>query len=872
MVYKKILGNGLTILVHQDRMVPKVSTQLWYYTGSKDEKTGEKGIAHLIEHMIFKGTEKLSESDINEITHKLSGYCNAFTSYDYTGYLFDLPEHNWRYALDIMSDCMRNCTFKEEHLNSELKAVIQELKMYKDKYTSDLVEKMIEVLFVGHPYTNPIIGYKHDLWSLKRESLVKFYKQHYVPNNATLVVVGDVDPAEVFALAEQKFGQIEPDHSYVRQEFNLPKDISSKSVAIYRDVTQPIMLLAYLIPGSKSKQDYLIDTISWIVGSGRGSRLYKKLVDELQIAVEVESFVDDLFDGSVFFIAVYPSTIADIERIKQVVKEELADLANSGPTAVELQRAARKIKVDYLALLESNHNKAYALGKNYLATGDENYLFNYIKQGEEQDLTKEVQNFVAKYMRPSVTHSGYVLSTTEADKSEWLNLQKISDLEDQKILSGRERFGGVEPAVWAPKITPTTSPKFNFPKYEILQLSNGLEVLFFHRANLPKIDLILEFKANSQFDSWDQQGIGNFVSKMLLEGTKKYSAQQLADEIENYGMSIETAPGVLSLEALSGDFERGLQLVSDILTQSTFEENAIERVRAQILTEIQHYWDDPSQFLSQLIKQQIYPNHPYSKNALGTLESISSLTQADLKSFYSNNISPKQARLAIVGDLAACNLKEILEKNLGGWHGPEVPDLIYPVLPEVLCGEVNYPINRDQVTWCIAGRSVERLDPDYDKLVLFDQVFTGGALRSMSSRLFELREQSGLFYTIGGSVVASSGKQPGMVLVRTIVSKDRLQEAQMRIKQAIDTGADGLSFDEIKSAINAISSTMIDNFDSNQKIAQTFLFLRKYNLPMDYFDKRIENLSKISLQDIVDTAKKYLDSKKMIVVRVGRVD
>lgn len=870
-VYKKILDNGLTILVHQDQVVPKVSIQLWYYTGSKDEKTGEKGIAHLIEHMIFKGTEKLSESDINEITHKLSGYCNAFTSYDYTGYLFDLPEHNWRYALDIMSDCMRNCTFKEEHLNSELKAVIQELKMYKDKYTSDLVEKMIEVLFVGHPYTNPIIGYKHDLWSLKREALVDFYKQHYVPNNATLVVVGDVDPIEVFALAEQKFGKIPADHSYVRQEFNLPKDITSKSVTIYRDVAQPIMLLAYLIPGAKSKQDYLVDTISWIVGSGRGSRLYKKLVDELQIAVEVESFVDDLFDGSVFFIAVYPANMKDIEQIKQVVQQELSDLSNSGPSTVELQRAARKIKADYLALLESNHNQAYALGKNYLATGDENYLFNYIKRGESQDLAQNVQKFVAKYMRSSVTHSGFVLPTTNADKAEWLELQKISDLEDQKILSGRERFGEVEPAVCAKTINPEISPKFNFPKYQSLKLTNGLEVLYYYRPNLPKIDLILEFKAGSQFDPWDQQGIGNFVSKMLLEGTKKYSAQQLADEIENYGMSIDTAPGILTLESLSSDFGHGLELVRAILTESSFKEDAIEKVRAQILTEIQHYWDDPSQFLSQLIKQQIYPHHPYSKNALGTLEVISTLTRADLKNFYRNYISPQGARLAIVGDFDISKLNDTLEKALGKWQGPQVPDLQYPTLPELVTDEVNYYINRDQITWGIAGRSVERHDPDYDKLVLFDQIFTGGALRSMSSRLFELREQSGLFYTIGGSLVANSGKQPGMVLVRTIISQDRLQEAEKRIKQTIDSGADGLSADEIKSAINAIASTMIDNFDSNQKIAQTFLFLRKYNLPIDYFDTRIENLAKITLPEIVATAKKYLDSTKMVVIRAGRI-
>lgn len=870
-VYKKILNNGLTVLVHQDHVVPKVSTQLWYYTGSKDEDTGEKGIAHLIEHMIFKGTEKLSESDINEITHKLSGYCNAFTSYDYTGYLFDFPEHNWRYAFDIMSDCMRNCTFKEEHLNSELKAVIQELKMYKDNYVSDLVEKMIDVLFLGHPYTNPIIGYKHDLWSLKRQALVDFYKKHYVPNNAVLIVVGDVDPNEVFALADEKFGTIEADKSYIRQEFNLPKDIVAKSVTIYRDVQQPVMLIAYITPGAKEKQDYLTDTISWIMGSGRGSRLYKKLVDELQIAVDVETSVDDLFDAGVFFVFVHPADAKYIEQIKQVVQKELADLAANGPTAIELQRAAKKIEVDYLSLLESNHKQAYALGKNYLATGDENYLFNYIKNGQTLDLGKKVQEFVAKYMRPSVMHSGFVMPMDSSDKKEWTELQKISDLEDQRILSGRERFGGVEPAKIAKEINPEFSSKFNFPKYETLQLSNGLEVLYFNRPNLPKIDLILELKANSQFDPWDKQGIGNFVSRMLLEGTKKHSAQQLADEIENYGMEIDTAPGVLTLETLSADLERGLNLVHEILTESIFDQDEVEKVRSQILTEIQHYWDDPSQFMSQLVKEQMYPNHPYSKNALGTSDSIQSITSADLKSFYAKFISPKQARLAVVGDLNTYDLKKVLEQTLGKWQGSVVEDLDYPTLPDIKSGEVNYQINRDQVTLAIAGRSVDRNDSDYDKLVLFDQIFTGGALRSMSSRLFELREQSGLFYTIGGSVVSNSGKQPGIVLVRTIVSQDRLKEAEARIKQTIDTGAEGLTLAEINSAINAIASTTIDSFESNQKIAKTFLFLRKYDLPADYFDTRIANLSKIKLPEIVETAKKYLDSQKMITVRVGRV-
>ena len=166
-VTKYTLSNGMNVLVLPSHIIPKVSVQLWYYVGSKDEQSREKGLAHLLEHMIFKGTATLSESDINEITHKLSGTCNAFTSYDYTAYIFDFPTQNWQMSLRLLADCMRNCTFKQEHLNSELKAVIQELKMYKDNYTSSLLESMMASIFPDHPYHHPIIGYKQDLWSLK---------------------------------------------------------------------------------------------------------------------------------------------------------------------------------------------------------------------------------------------------------------------------------------------------------------------------------------------------------------------------------------------------------------------------------------------------------------------------------------------------------------------------------------------------------------------------------------------------------------------------------------------------------------------------------------------------------------------------------
>jgi len=591
-VFKKILANGLTVLVKPNHQIPKVSIQLWYDVGSKDEKSGEKGIAHLIEHMIFKGTKELSESDINEITNKLSGYCNAFTSYDYTGYLFDFPSHHWEEALPILADCMRNCTFKGELLNSELKAVIQELKMYNDNYPSTLAEEMVISSFAGHPYQHPVIGYKHDLWSLERDNLINFYKKHYIPNNATLVIAGDVLPQEVFDLAEKSFSHIEPNWDYKREEYNIPQDLSSKSVSIYRDVQQPMVVMTYLVPGVKEKQEYEVDVISLILAGGRSSRLYKKLVNELQLTTDVESFVYDLFDKGLFFISFTPKNVEDIDTIISLIKEEIKDLIQNGASDEEIKRASKKVEADYLSLLENNEKQAYAIGRSYLATKDENYIYNYLSHNNS-DLKNNIQNILKNYFRSSAANVGKLLPIAQEDKERWLELQTISDQEDARVLSKKSREIEVEEGLKVKSVETKKSKEFNFPKYQQFHLSNGLEVLVYNNPGLPKIDLILDFKAKYYYDPEGLEGLLNFVSNMLLEGTNKLSCTELADFVESHGMSLDSGPGHISMNMLSHDFGVGLNVLNDVLTNSSFSQESVEKVRKLIFSDIKKLLGQP---------------------------------------------------------------------------------------------------------------------------------------------------------------------------------------------------------------------------------------------------------------------------------------
>jgi len=871
LVEKKVLDNGMTILVRAVHSIPKVSVQVWYAVGSKDEKTGEKGIAHLIEHMIFKGTEMLSESDINMLAQKLSASTNAFTSFDYTGYRFDLPTQNWKKILPVIADSMINAAFKDEHLNSEMKTVIQELKLYKDNFVRTLLFDMLTTIFPDHPYHYPIIGYKQDLWNVNGDDLKRFYKKHYVPNNATLVVVGDINPKEVFTLAEEYFGDIPGDPEYKRDETYHNKDIISKGVTLHRDVKQPVVALTYILPGLQEKNKHIAETLSRILGVGKASRLYKKLVNELKLVTSLEAFTFQLFDHSMFFIIFEPKNVEDAEKIIGLIDAEIDDIIENELTDKEVRRAIKQAKMQFYRTLESTQNQAYQLGQYYLVTGDENYIFNYLDKPFDE-LKEELVETLRDYFRPSVRHVGKILPLDESEKKYWKKLQQESDDLDHRFLSGRVRTSEVEPVRYADTINAEKPVAFSFPKAQSFVLDNGLKVLYYDTDNTPKIDIMVEFETKHYYDPIDKLGITNFVSKMLTEGTKNYTADELADELESRGITLSVGPGTIGMSMPEEEFAKGLELLNEVLTNETFDEEQIEKIRAQMLTAIKNFWDEPKIFSGQLIKNEIYKKHPYSKNPLGTAESIATMTRDDLMSYYKKYVTPHDTKMAIVGELNGYDVHKIVNKELGKWSGPPVQNISFPELDQTQKSVVNHPINRDQVVLALACLSVRRTHKDFDKLFIFDQILGSGVLGSMASKLFQLRERSGLFYTINGTFVANAQKEPGMFLVKTIVSLDRLKEAEKAITDLLKTVADDITQQEFEEAKRAILNASINNFESNAGIAGAMLFLERYNFSADYFDKRYEELEKITIDDVKNAVKQVLRPDELLTVRVGRVE
>ncbi len=870
-VEKYILKNGLHILIYPLHTIPKVSLQVWYGVGSKHEFAGQHGLAHYLEHMVFKGTKKLSESDISLVTNKLSGSCNAFTSQDYTGYLFDMPSQHWYEALPILADSMVNCAFKEELLSAELKTVIQELKMYKDSYEETLSEQMATAIFTGHPYHHPIIGYKQDIWNFKQEMLREFYKKYYAPNNATLVIVGDIDVADALRRATQEFESIPANQNYMPVQHIYTADTASISITLYRDVQQSIAQFAFVIPGVRAGQEHLTEAIALMLCNGRGSRLYKKLVDDLQIATDIDACTEDMFDYSLFFITVYPKESSLISRIQQEICLELKRIQEQGFLPAEVERAKKKLSVSHLLLFDDYQQLAYGIGKFFVAGQDENYIINFLRNFEDKDFSQKLHDFCREYLRPLVMHIGFILPLSEDEKERWLTVQAQEDEQDELIVSRLVRTLPVEQGRYVTTMRAQDPKHMSYPQPISKTLDSGLQVFVCNRGSAQLVDVTLDLKAKYYYDPQGLEGISLFVSKMLLEGTEKYTCQELADALESRGMSIAILPGFITLTMLSVDLEYGCSLLNEILTRSIFALDAIKKVREQLFAELDDFWNDPSQFSTQLLREQVYHGHPYARPLLGTKESIARIQQRDLIEFYKKYITPRGTNLTVVGNTTGIDPFSIIQKTLGAWSGQDVADMQFPVLTPPQSKTVTFPLKRDQVTLAYAGLSLARTDKDYEKIVLFDQMFTGGSSGSMSCRLFQLREETGFFYSIGGSLVAGATDQPGMIIVSTMVSLDSLKEAEKVIEAAFKNATTGVAQQEFIDGKNWLLHSLMDNFDTNAHTARTILFLARYGLPDNYFDTQMTKIQAMTLDDVLGAVRKIVRPEVLIKLRIGRV-
>lgn len=874
----KVLPNGLTIVCHEIPDCYKVYVGITYNVGAKNEETPQEfGFAHAIEHMIFKGTKKMSETDMQAIVEKFGvggigrGY-NAFTSYDTTHYYFLSDKNNWPMMMNILADSMANASFKEEHFASEVKAIFQEIKMNKANPVKSTFNAARKMLFhTQHPYHHPIIGYKHQLIATQAADLKKFYHQHYQPSNATLFVIGDIKTNEVIEKAQRFFGSIPYEETPLfAPHLPVNEHFESKDTTIYLHLPSPFFSYFWRLPASKDTGVY---EISNCVDYLLQEKLTQLLVDEKKLADDVHVQTNLGVMGSTLFIFVEPSK-QGIDRehiIKQQITQVTQKLCNCVSVS-SLEQFKNSFTTSLLATFESTTNSARFLDTIRHKTGMQD--FSRLTHTIEAITPGEVKDFCLSNLQALKMNTVKCLPIPKDHKKMWKQQQLLVDSYDTQLLAKKQRKTPIE----APHhVYSTPSPKMltiSFTKPDTtFRLSNGLLVHTTHKSNTPFIHLTLQLK--------NQEFLGLYLAKnkqlyehklgisMLEEVdgiTSKYDIQKLC---EKRGIGISFGTDSIDINLPKHLLQEALKLFSVIMENATYPASSVNYKVAALTKELTEVKDDANSKAHELLKQHLFGPYPWLHTIEEKIAELSLLTRKKLLAFKNLYIRPNNMVLTVLGNLESSNLQEVLEKELAWWQpGARKPHAMISSIPSLenpAAKIIKHQLPQQQVI-LFGGRIIESKNSNEALcLRLLDD--------ELNKLLFEIRERTGLFYTCHASLHSSSFLTKGAAKLKTLVSPHLLDKAQNEIQNALTILArKGITKKQLIRAKRNIIQQIAISLGNNKTTVNVQAYLATHNQQWHYFDELQEKINAITVNDVNDVARKILDPTSWTFVHVGRVN
>jgi zinc protease len=878
--YQRIkLANGLEVITLEDFSCPIVAAQLWYHVGSKNEQPERQGFAHMFEHMMFRGTDKLGPTDHFAYIRRVGGISNGYTGFDRTVYEETLPAKQLELALWLEAERMTFLKIDQESFDTERKVVEEERRMRLNQPYGTLYEKLMAEVFKLSPYRWTPIGNIPHLRAASVQELRDFWKRYYVPSNATLIIVGAVKHEQAQQLARRYFGWIPRYDEPARVTVREPEQAGKRTVKLEEEnAPAPLAGVVYRTVPISHKDCVVVDLLAEILGGGRSSRLYRELVAEKQLAVGADAFTWSLEqDGLLAARAVMPPASKDANSVLEIIEGHISRLRRETVSERELMKAKNQMLRGLVTENLRIESKAEMLGSAAVEYGDVSQANRWM-----DDIRKvtaaDIQRVANEYLTDKRTLEVKVDRNILGAASGMLGIAKEEETpitaEPEKVAPKPGR-GGLERSKDWPKEAPVAkvSAAKITPKYSSKKLENGLKVLVVPNHEVPFVSIQLGLLSGGWMES--KPGTTAMTMQMLVKGTGKHSEGELADELETYAISLSGAADIdtamVNVGCLSEHIGRAMGLLGEVVLTPSFPEEEFEKLRKQVLTSLAVSSAEPEYIADREFRRRLYGEHPYSRTATGEVEDVNALVIEDLKGWWSKFARPDTTVLVFSGDIEGKEAFELAKKTFGGWkaagEGPEKT-----LSPPAGAAETHiYLVDRPGSTQSqirIGQLGITRHDKGYFESRIVNNYF-GWAY---NSRLNEsIRVAKGLTYDVGGGYTAR--RFAGEFEVETFSKTESTAEAVRAVLEEIRRlKAEGPSDKELEDSRSYILGSFVGGRETPQQIAGDLWLIESQNLSKDYLERLLRGIAKAKRTDCEHLVEGTIEPNKLVIVVVGEAE
>ncbi|HVT45203.1 MAG TPA: pitrilysin family protein [Thermoanaerobaculia bacterium] len=857
---KYTLPNGLQLLLHIDRKLPVVHVNQWYHVGSKNERRGRTGFAHLFEHIMFQGSLHASGDYFTYVeragANLREGGVNGTTDFDRTNYFATVPSGNLELLLWVESDRLATLAdaLTQENLDNQREVVRNERRQSLENQPYGRAFTLItENLHpADHPYSWDVIGSHEDLIAASLDDVKEFFHRYYTPNNLSLAIAGDFDPGEARRLVEIYFGDIPPGPVLDRPSLYMPRLHGRKVVLALDRVPQERSYVTRIAPPYFAAGQAELDLASLILADGLSSRLPRALVYDRQLCTDVSAFNQVLEISSSFTIVATARPGASLEEIEKIIDEKVHEVASGGVTGEELDRAKTKWEYAFVSGLER--------------------IGGF---GGKADLLNQYNVFLRDPNRFADDMLRYRSATPESIRS---TVARFLDNDDRLVVrfrpetSGRATIGTSVDRSKQPSLG--VDRPFTAPHVRSATLPNGLEIFVAERHDLPKVALTFAVRAGSTADPRGKQGLSHLTTTTVTTGTRALDALGIEDALGDLGTSIDPSGGrecsLLSVDVLERNLRPALSIVADVIRNATFPRADFDREKSRHLDGLSQQSNNPTSVAARVRPMLGFGHdHPYGRPMAGLPGTVTSIEREEVAGFHARWWCPSRSALIFAGAITLERAVELASETLGSWSDSGAPSIIIPPATPVDSRAV-YVIDRQEAAQTVVSQILPgpwRKAEDFYAFRLVDSIWGGGGFGTRLN--LNLREDKGYTYGVFSSI--ASYAETGLWFAHGAVQTDKTSESVVEFIRELEdlAGRSPISERELEDARAARVRGYAQQFESLSRIAGQIAALWYAGLPMSEPQREVDETSRATLDEVRSAAERHVRPDEAILLLVG---